>query len=532
MKLRKFLAAACTAAMAFGLAACGSNTDEKETDAPETTAASIDFEDGNYGFVTVGTFSRTADNSVLSVKDFNGSKALFAENQGSTKMYLGFDLYALLGDKITDLATVKMDIGIEYSDGSFSAVAGEVNVYSFDEEGEDVYTTLDEGWSVYLSEKNPLTCTFDVSGINFTAETGNIIEIGKTEESADGDVHASLYIDNIVFLDADGNLLEADTSATMTVPEGYVMDWSEEEGESSGTVLELSESYAGDWGSQIIVDADHLALLDENTPITVYVEYEAGYSFYSIAPMDFNNGWLRIASENDDYNNYTDLTFKTSEEAEEEGLDYHLQNDGFIILDTQPDSFTFTLNADIIEELKTNNPEGSEGVGLGGQVYGVTVYKVVIGGDSETGSEGIIKLDDSYAGDWGAQIVVDSATLGELSGDTTITLWLEYEKGYDYYLIAPVDYMASWAKLALEASDFNYFTDLDFMTSDEAAEAGVSYHLQNDGFIVLDENPESITFTISAECIESLKENNPADSEGVGLAAQVWGVTVYQVQIQ
>ncbi len=180
------------------------------------TAASVDFEDGSCAFVKMNLLKGTPDESLLSVTDFNGSKALYVENVSGKSMFVGINVSALVGDKITDISTIKMDIGTSRADGSFAAVSGFLYAYT----GEKNAEVKVDAWSVYLETANPKTAVFDVSGAGFITGADNYIILSK-ETDNNTDCAASLYIDNITFLDASGNVIEADTSVDFGSPAGF-----------------------------------------------------------------------------------------------------------------------------------------------------------------------------------------------------------------------------------------------------------------------------------------------------------------------
>lgn len=102
-------------------------------EAPAATA--IDFEDGVFAFVGMDSVKGNADASVLSVVDYNGSKALKVESQGKVP-YVAFNLEGLLGENIAKLNAVSFDAGCDLgADGKFYAVSGKVYGYVTGEDG-------------------------------------------------------------------------------------------------------------------------------------------------------------------------------------------------------------------------------------------------------------------------------------------------------------------------------------------------------------------------------------------------------------
>lgn len=240
MRKQKLLAVVLSAAMVLSLAACGSGeggasvtaTPTPGGDNPPVTATptpvaevsapkevSINFEDGNFSFTKVYTKPANADAATnVTVADFNGSKALQVAKTDKNKVpYVAFDLSSLLGANISKLATVEMTMGVSYADGSFSAVSGEIEAWI----GEALEKNA-AGWSVYLAKKNPYVATYTLPEDKaFTADNNIIVVQMKEDTGAAEHGNATLYIDDIRFLDAAGNLLTADSSVAFATPEGF-----------------------------------------------------------------------------------------------------------------------------------------------------------------------------------------------------------------------------------------------------------------------------------------------------------------------
>lgn len=231
---KKFLACLLAGTMALCMAACGddsqqssnsapsvseptesapeSTSSEPEVQEPVAEAASIDFEDGNMGFVSV--YSRPADAADvdLSIADFNGSKALQVKNLSGKVPYVAIDATSLLGADVAKVASIELNIGVSYEDGSFNAVSGSLIAWS----GEELVESM-EDWSVYLERANPKKQVATLSaGEEFIADAGNmlVVQLKTDNGAAAGAGNATMYIDDIRFLDASGNLLTADSSAT------------------------------------------------------------------------------------------------------------------------------------------------------------------------------------------------------------------------------------------------------------------------------------------------------------------------------
>lgn len=242
LKAKKLLTLSLTAAMAMSMAACGGkdagtsaepsnanvqtadteaaaqeSTPEAETAPAEDAQAeaapagevSIDFEDGVYGFAGVDkSVNPAGDDATLSVADFAGSKALKVETNGKAP-YVGFQVDALLGDKAADVRTVEMSLGIENPDGKFNAVSGKIYAFLGAEK-----ERKDGDWSVYLETANPKTAVYELpDGMAFGEGNYMVLSLETDNGKDAGETPAILYIDNIAFKDASGNVIAADTSA-------------------------------------------------------------------------------------------------------------------------------------------------------------------------------------------------------------------------------------------------------------------------------------------------------------------------------
>ena len=155
----------------------------------------------------------------ISVVDYNGSKALQVKNLTGKVPYVAIDATSLLGADVAKVASMEYSIGIANDAGKFAAASGKTFAWS----GEDLVETSDD-WSVYLEKANPKKAVATLSaGEEFVADAGNIFFINlKTDNGVDlGYGNSTIYIDNIRFLDKDGNLLKADSSVAFVAPDGF-----------------------------------------------------------------------------------------------------------------------------------------------------------------------------------------------------------------------------------------------------------------------------------------------------------------------
>lgn len=253
MRRKKVWSMIVVLAMAATLAAgCGSKENEptptptdaakptaatKPTDAPKPTAVPVsavkdissvpadcvvDFENGAAGFVQLDQYPLLADTeAVVEIADVNGQKMLKMEPSNANKeMIVGIDAGSLLGDKVEKLHSVTMDMYLGREDGKFYACSGLIYSYT----GEGGGTKNSEPWSVYLEKANPKTAerVFSEKEV-FAAGQNNIIAVSKITDNSIGksDAATTLYVDNIVFWDADGNPLQVDTGVSFNGPEGF-----------------------------------------------------------------------------------------------------------------------------------------------------------------------------------------------------------------------------------------------------------------------------------------------------------------------
>ena len=257
MKKTKFFAVVMAAVMTLSMVACGEQTsnDVTPTTAPTTApteapadptatpvpapqnvtiaGASVTFEDGNMGFVAPYMQHATSANLELSIVDYNGSKALKVVNTNGKTPWLAIDVSSLLGANVAKLASVDMVVGTSRDDGEFYATSGQILSWF----GTDLAEGNLGNWSVYMEKKNPKVITGSVAaGNELIADATNILLINlKTDNGKDETgAPATLYVDDITFMDAAGNVLTADTTVAFNEPAGF----------SGGDGPDLSNLYA------------------------------------------------------------------------------------------------------------------------------------------------------------------------------------------------------------------------------------------------------------------------------------------------
>ena len=182
------------------------------------TAPSLDFEDGNIGFAAVYEGMANSADVTLEVADYNGSKALKVTNGNGKVPYVAFDVVSLLGDKAADVASVEMTMGIENPDGKFFACSGEMKLFA-----DGSLSKTARNWAVYMEKKNPKIASFAMDAEAFSAESAPLMVVSLNVDNgiAKGAAPAVLYIDDVRFLDAEGNVIAADSTAAFDAPEGF-----------------------------------------------------------------------------------------------------------------------------------------------------------------------------------------------------------------------------------------------------------------------------------------------------------------------
>ena len=306
--------------MAVSLTACSGNASSDTTTAPSTTEAvttteaateqtttepsvtsnaSIDFEDGQMGFVEVYSAPANAADVELNVVDFGGSKALEVKNLTGKVPFVGIDVSSLCGADTAKIASVSMKLGVSYEDGSFSACAGKITTWT----GEDLVQTGYD-WSVYMENKNPKVATVDVSGVPFVADANNIMVLSlETDNGIDaGHGNATLYVDDITFYDASGNVLTADKSVAFAAPAGY-----SDSGRDSSNLFAVKNAVEFD-GFQTSADAWAQAgftmpqeILDALVPGSVVeIEYKSETGNMWLVMNEAQAGWMRVGQAGTD----------------------------------------------------------------------------------------------------------------------------------------------------------------------------------------------------------------------------------------
>ena len=269
-------------------------TPQETTQTPEVKSeASVDFEDGQMGFVEVYSAPANAADIEMSVVDYNGSKALEIKNLNGKVPFVGIDVSSLCGDAIADVASISMTLGVAYEDGSFSACAGKLTTWT----GEDLVQTGYD-WSVYMESKNPKVASVNVSEVPFTAGANNIVVLSlDTDNGASaGHGNATLYVDDITFYDKSGNVITADKSVAFAAPAGY-----SDTGRDSSNLFAVKNAVEFE-GFQTSADAWAQAgftmpqeILDALVPgAVVTIQYSSETGNIWIVMNEAQAGWMRV----------------------------------------------------------------------------------------------------------------------------------------------------------------------------------------------------------------------------------------------
>ncbi len=452
----------------------------KPTQAPvlEGGDASIDFEDENCAYATMmPDFSLNADASNLSVVELNGSKVLAAANVFQKKEgYIGFDLASLLGDNIANVATIKFDVGT-YGEGDFQPVSGVVYAYTGDDAA--ARSTIAE-WSVYLPKMNPKTVTATVSTA-FTAGANNYFVIGKNDDVAG---NQGFFVDNIKFLDKDGNLIAADTTVEIasTSPLGATggADF------VYGYNCPLNAEYQGDWTCGAVIPAAYFA--NAQGPVSVVLDTLV------LNPSD----WAGFFAA---YPDWTKPTAETFADLTEEGNGViHFQSDGAIIFDdlgATKVAFTVTKEAALGY------------AAAGGMCFPGYNAQVISARVSDTTYQW--PLNAEYQGDWTCGATVPAAYFVDADSAVNVTL--------DVLVLNPSD----WAGFFAAYPDWTKPTAETFADLDETGNGKI--HFQSDGAIIFDDlGATQVSFSVTKEAAAGYAANGGMCFPGYN--AQVISATV------
>ena len=273
----------------------------------------IDFEDENYAMLGVSTATGDADASELSVVDYNGSKALRVDAKAKTP-YIALNVEGLLGENLEKVASITFDVGVELgSDGKFYAASGKVYTVTGTEATKTGYD-----WSVYLKAKNPKTAKVTLKDVFFTNGQGEYLLISKEGDAFvdsgkfAGEEPRDFYLDNIQFLDANGEALPLDLTAVWTAPDTGA-DLSNLSVLTNAVELAGMNVEGGAWSQNgIEMTPEFLAALVPGSVVEISYESEDG-DIWVVMPWA-SAGWIRVAQGQATKNNSKDTAQITYEQ--------------------------------------------------------------------------------------------------------------------------------------------------------------------------------------------------------------------------
>ncbi|MDR0947184.1 MAG: hypothetical protein LBM87_05535 [Ruminococcus sp.] len=215
MKFKKAIAAIAAAAMALSAMSTGANA---------AATGVMDFEDGTINSNIIAftpdaviegvTQSGDEASGVLSVADYNGSKMLkFACTDADSKVIkIRFDVKAMFGDDLDKITNIKMDVICASADGVTPPnwTGGCLQSIGSDAAGE-AYPAEDQSTWEGGEYTNAATVVMPIEKKwllpakkwKLDAASSTLVFM-KWSQSA-GPANVDVYIDNIQFLDADGN---------------------------------------------------------------------------------------------------------------------------------------------------------------------------------------------------------------------------------------------------------------------------------------------------------------------------------------
>ncbi len=198
----------------------------------EDVATAVDFESGAYDFAKIAySFAACDLASTMEVGTFNGSKALRVSSPVSDNTFSGsvpfvaVDVVALVGaENVSKIAKIAYEVGIDYGTNNFQAVGGTFAVVNAGVETKS-------NWTIFMEDENPKV--YEVAASELSAEGDTYIYFAvNTDGNPIAASDYTLCIDNIKFIDADGNALTCDESVSFAQVEGIAdsfwlnLDWS------------------------------------------------------------------------------------------------------------------------------------------------------------------------------------------------------------------------------------------------------------------------------------------------------------------
>ncbi len=176
----------------------------------------VDFENGDLtGFEMLLT-DADSDQSPLSVAEYNGSKALFVDKQDAGKIAkLQIDALALVGASNLDkIKSISFDVFVINPDGEVLNWNGGGIGAKIGPEG--IIWYQGGSWEINDAENSEGTTTFTETFVDTMGFTKDATASGYLFMNWSGNLN-DFYLDNVKFLDVDGNPLEVATAAVEAV---------------------------------------------------------------------------------------------------------------------------------------------------------------------------------------------------------------------------------------------------------------------------------------------------------------------------
>ncbi len=244
MKMKKLL---CTAASVAAAAAAVTAV------SAAVSAQVVDFEDGNYSFVTMKT-DDGGDLSVLSVEEFNGSKQLKVDVQDCSLLpKVQFDLNAMVGtDNLSDVDKIQMEVTFASKDGTTPPgwIGGALGTSGGD--GSPSWNQSDYSDGEY---ENSVSATILV-------ERSFLLPAHKLVSGTEGtigllmrwaaEVPYYMYVDNVRFLDADGNEMDLMIDASAAAQEAPAAETPADASAPAGDTEATAPAKTGNTGAAAI----------------------------------------------------------------------------------------------------------------------------------------------------------------------------------------------------------------------------------------------------------------------------------------
>ncbi|MDR0819488.1 MAG: hypothetical protein LBN43_07955 [Oscillospiraceae bacterium] len=240
------------------------------------------FANGNFAFIQSYESSPDACKTQLSIIERNGKKALLADVSNGGTPYLAIDVSSLLGEDVSNLRSMEIDVETTNPDGEFYAVSGTITALS----GADRLQGAPDPWSVYLAAKNPNIARAALNETEYMISGAyNMFIFSKEVDNAltGGAGPTNFIILGIRFYGENGAELTLNTDAVFSAPEGFGRPDRSNLLETSGetTIDGSSGNSPGGWGQAVAITTIHgggafdASVIAPGSVITVYYASES-----------------------------------------------------------------------------------------------------------------------------------------------------------------------------------------------------------------------------------------------------------------